>query len=205
MMTGNTLRHTERALDTRMQFGNRPRALNLRKPKSPAPLSVGRHAFVNRAPSLTQKLGNVFLTNESNTQTLSTLADGQEVEILGWRQRPSVHYNVRCLSGGAEGWVVADCLRASRDPLPETSPVADMPKLHTAYKDERQVRSGAPPRGAPAASGVRPVRSTKAAEPARDEVPAACPVCGKEAHPYNLSRDTKGVVVGCYFCSSRRF
>ena len=203
-MTGNTLRHAERALDTRMQTGNRPRALNLRKPKSPAPLSVGRHVFVNRAPNLRQKLGNVSLTNEGNTRTLSTLADGQEVEILGWRQRPSVHYNVRCVSGGAEGWVVADCLRASRDPLPETSPVADVPRLHNTYTAERQVRSGATARVAPA-SAVRPVRSTKAVEPARDEVPAPCPVCGKEAHPYNLSRDTKGVVVGCYFCSGRRF
>jgi hypothetical protein len=118
------MQDAERALETRMQYGNRPRALIFRRPKSPAPLSVGRHAFVNRAPSLTQKLGDVSLTDESSTRTLRTLADGQEVEILGWRQRPSVHYNVRCLSGGAEGWVAADCLRASRDPLPETSPVA---------------------------------------------------------------------------------
>ena len=204
-MTGDTLRHTERALDTHMQFGNRPRAPNLRKPKSPAPLSVGRHVFVNRAPSLTQKLGNVSLTDESNTRTLTTLADGQEVEILGWRQRPSVHYNVRCVSGGAEGWVVADCLRASRDPLPETSPVASVSRrLPSACMQERQVRSVAPARGAPA-SALRPVRSPAAVEPARDDVPLPCPVCGKEAHPYNLSRNTKGVVVGCYFCSGRRF
>ena len=201
--TGDALRHTERALGARMQFGNRPRAPILRKPKSPATLSVGRHAFVNRAPSLMQKLGDVSLTDESNTRTLRTLTDGQEVEILGWRQRPSVRYNVRCVSGGAEGWVVADCLRASRDPLPETSPVAGVPILRNAHMGERQVRSGAPARGAPA-SAVRPVRSPTAVEPARGDVPVPCPVCGKEAHPYNLSRNTKGLVVGCYFCSGRR-
>ena len=185
-----------------MQFGNRPRALILRRPKSLAPLAVGRHAFVNRAPSLTQKLGDVSLTDENNTRTLRTLTDGQEVEILGWRQRPSVHYNVRCVNGGAEGWVVADCLRASRNPLPQTFPVAGVPRLHHA-DEERKVRSGAPARGAPALA-VRPVRLPTAVEPARDDLPVPCPVCGKEAHPYNLSRNTKGVVVGCYFCSGRR-
>ena len=104
-----------------MQFASRPRVPSLGKPKSPAPLPVGCHAFVKRAPSLMQKLGGVPLTEERDARTLRVLADGQEVEILGWRQRPSVCYNVRCVSGGAESWVGAECLRASRNPLPDTS------------------------------------------------------------------------------------
>ena len=129
-----------------MQCGNRPRVPSLGKPKSPTPLSVGRHAFVNRAPSLTQKLGDVSLTNESYTRTLRTLADGQEMEIPGWRQRPSVHYNVRCVSGGAEGWVVADCLRASRDPLPEAPlwPACRDCAMHTWRNDRPSLFSLGP-------------------------------------------------------------
>jgi hypothetical protein len=186
-----------------MQFGNRPHTPIPPKQKSPATLSVGRHAFVNRAPSLTQKLGDVPLTNESDTQTLITLADGLEVEILGWRQRPSVRYNVRCVSTGTEGWVLANCLRASRDRPRETSPVSNVPRSYNADTKRLRVRSGAQVREAPVLA-VRPGTSPTAVEPARDDVPRPCPVCGKEAHPYNLSRNTKGIVVGCYSCSGRR-
>jgi hypothetical protein len=68
-----------------MQFGNSPRTPSLGKPKSLAPTPVGCHAFVNRAPSLMQKLRGVPLTDERDTRTLRALAEGQEVEILGWR------------------------------------------------------------------------------------------------------------------------
>jgi len=202
-MTGDTPRRTERALDTRMQFGKRSRAPVPPKPKSPATLSVGRHAFVNRAASLTQKLGDVPLTDESDTQTLGTMADGLEVEILGWRQRPSVRYNVRCVSSGTEGWVLANYLRASRDPLPENSPVADVPNGHNADTEERPVRPGGQARRTPL-SVVPTGTSSTAAEPAQGNATVSCPVCGKETHPYNLSRNTKGTVMGCYFCSGRR-
>jgi hypothetical protein len=187
-----------------MPFDRRPRAPALSKPKSPLPLSVGRHAFVNRAPSLTRTLGAVVLSDEKETRTLRTLADGQEVEILAWRQRPSVRYHVRCLSGDAEGWLAAECLRASRDPLPEAAAAASVPAAATASVEERRVRSGAPARRAPV-SAVRPRTVPTTVEPARGEPPVRCPVCGSEVHPYNLSRNTKGAVVGCFLCHGKRF
>ena len=101
-----------------MQFGSRPRVPSLGKPKRPAPLPVGGHAFVNRVPSLMQKLGGVPLTDERDARTLRVLADGQEVEVLGRRQRRHVRYLVRCVSGGAESWVGAECLRASAESAP---------------------------------------------------------------------------------------
>ena len=65
-------------------------------------------------------LDAVPLTDESGARTLADLVDGQEVEILAWRQRPHVHYQVRCVGSGSDGWVVAEFLRATRERLPET-------------------------------------------------------------------------------------
>ena len=130
-----------------MQFGDRPRPPIVRKPKSPPPLSVGRHAFVNRITTGKQDPGDVHLTDEHDTQMLRELADGQEVEILGWRQRPRVRYHVRCVSGGTEGWVAAEWLRASRDPLPDTPPAGSVRKGPEERAEIRPSR--------PAASGKR--------------------------------------------------
>jgi len=186
-----------------MQFGNRPRAPIVGKPKRQAPLSVGCHAFVNRVPNLRQKVDAVPLTDQSYTRTLQTLADGQEVEILGWRQHPSVRYNVRCVSGGAEGWVAAESLRASRDPLPETSAEGSVPRPSAACVEGPRTRPG--PRARSTHVAAVPARKTPTGgESARNNSPLPCPVCGALVHPYNLSRNVSGAIVGCLSCHGRR-
>jgi hypothetical protein len=42
----------------------------------------------------------------------------------------------------------------------------------------------------------------KVAAPSGDE-PVDCPICGATVHPYNLSKDPEGQVVGCMNCSGR--
>jgi hypothetical protein len=184
-----------------MQFGNRPRGPGRPNPKSPPPLSVGHRAFVNRVP--TQGLGAVPLTDERDRRTLRTLSDGQEVEILAWRQRPHVRYHVRCVSRGVEGWLDAECLRATRTPLPEAAPVGSVPRPRAANVGDRRMRSRAPASGAPLPVG-QPRTPPTAVASARDAAPVPCPVCGEEVHPYNLWRNAKDVVVGCYLCRGRR-
>jgi hypothetical protein len=139
-----------------MHFGSRPRIPLARKAKGLMPLSVGRHAFVDRAPSVFRKRGAVILTDQSYTRTLQTLVDGEEVEILGWRQHPSVHYNVRCVGGGAEGWVAAECLRGSRNPVQDPVPGDGTEERQSPSGDGRQ--GPAPVRDKRARAPIRAVR-----------------------------------------------
>jgi hypothetical protein len=58
--------------------------------------------------------GGQFLAND--------LGDGDEVEILSWRQhsRTGITYQIRCLRDGSEWWIAASHLRRGRERI-ETS------------------------------------------------------------------------------------
>ena len=167
-----------------------------RRSQGPAPLSVGHRAYVNRTPAYMPGLDAVSLTNKDDTAMLEALSDGQEVEILAWRQRPRVRYHVRCISDGATGWVWGEFLRPTREPLPEPAPE---PGPRAADRKPRWTALRLQAKRTPASAG--PLSTPpEAAEPARDVRPVPCPICRKVVHPYNLSRNSKGVVVGCYVC-----
>jgi hypothetical protein len=183
-----------------MRYGNAPGALG--KPKRLPPLSVGHRVFVNGVSA--EGPDTIPLTDEGSVTIPADLVDGQAVEVLAWRQRPHVRYHVRCLSDGVEGWLDARYLRATRAPLPTPSP-----------EERRSIPQGAAPARArdrrPPARGSRIPVDEPAAPPQAavesatgDTTLARCSVCGKDVHPYNLSRNPKGVVVGCYFCGGRR-
>jgi hypothetical protein len=185
-----------------MKFDNRPTIPVLRKPVRLPPISVGRHVFVNGAPNPTERLDPVPLTDDADMRTLRTLTDGEEVEVLAWRQRQPVRYHVRCIADGAEGWVAAESLRASRTPVPEVTPEnrASEPAA-PAVPDTRAAPSRRKQRGG--AATVAKISPPPVGTPQVD-TPVACPVCGEEVHPYNLSRSTKGAVVGCFVCRGRK-
>ena len=56
------------------------------------------------------------ITDGSGQVIENDLADGDEVEILSWRQRSraGVAYQIRRLSDGSEWWIAASCLRRDR-------------------------------------------------------------------------------------------
>jgi len=75
-------------------------------------LSVGRKVFVNARDG-------VVLTDEAGRSMSRRLADGVEVEIVAWRPRGGggTRYRVHSTAGDADGWVLADELRAARHPV----------------------------------------------------------------------------------------
>jgi hypothetical protein len=71
----------------------------------------------------------VPLNDEAGEHVLGSLADGEQVEILGWRPSGShgPRYQVRATNGGLQGWLGVLCLRdprAATAPDPQTTPVA---------------------------------------------------------------------------------
>lgn len=186
-----------------MQFGNRPPSPVPRKPKSRRLLCVGHRAYVNRVPSQQPEAERVPLINEAGMSTMGELVDGQEVEIVAWRQRPHVRYHVRCISSGAEGWMEAECLRATREVPLEASSTDPAPKTPAVRLEGPEVVSAAPARKT-RASAARSKAAAAGVGARKGNATVACPVCGKGTHAYNLTRNTKGAVVGCYSCHVRR-
>jgi len=171
------------------------------------PFSVGRHAMVHHEKARTHGQDTVLLTDESGTETLRKLADGQEVEMLAWRlawrQGPRMLYRVSCLNDGKVGWVRAEFLRT----------MASAAQSHSAVQPTgTRAAAGVRPRGRPSRGPTEATsvsaggseRASVAVDSARDSRPVACSVCGREVHPYNLWKDARGRTTGCYLCHGRR-
>jgi len=80
--------------------------------------AVGRRVSVTSAEGFPARVG--LLTEDGNPSRAS-LANGAEVEVVGWRPSGSrgVRYQVRATHDGLEGWVAAGSLR---DPAAAASP-----------------------------------------------------------------------------------
>lgn len=69
----------------------------------------------------------VPLNDEAGARVLGSLANGEQVEIVGWRPSGShgARYQVRATEGGLQGWLAVICLRdpaAAVQPDPATPP-----------------------------------------------------------------------------------
>ena len=86
-------------------------------------LSVGRRVYVNCR-------GRIPLTEDDGRLSVTSLADGAEVEIVAWRPGGAgTRYRVRARDEGHEGWLAADALRATAtvmaaEPAAATKPAA---------------------------------------------------------------------------------
>ena len=76
-------------------------------------LAVGWRAFVNAPASLRER---IITMGADGDAAANTLADGDEVEILGWRPRMTdgTRYQIRRLSDGREWWIGVSFLRKAR-------------------------------------------------------------------------------------------
>lgn len=173
------------------------------RPKRPPPLAVGSHAFVSGVHLPGQRPGEVLLTDESGTPTRGMLPDGEEVEILAWSTKRSVRYQVHCLGSGAQGWLIAQFLRKTREPLPEASAPALPPAPRDTGAETGRPWSGAPPSNEHAAAerATPPLGDTART---LDNALVHCPVCHRRHHPHNLLRSVTGTVLGCLVCQGRR-
>ena len=97
-------------------------------------LAVGQRAFVN-APSDAASV--ILLTYEDGIPSESTLRDGTEVEIVGWRPRGSTgtRYRVCDRDSGSDGWLEANELRTS-----STRPTADPAALPDVAESHGRMR-----------------------------------------------------------------
>jgi hypothetical protein len=79
-------------------------------------VGVGWHAHINWSQPSGEPLRPVPMTDTSGQIVENDLADGDEVEILSWRQRSraGVAYQIRRLSDGSEFWIAASYLRRGR-------------------------------------------------------------------------------------------
>jgi len=80
--------------------------------------AVGRRVSVTSTEGFQARVG---LMTEDGNPSRASLANGAEVEVVGWRPSGSrgVRYQVRATTGGLEGWVAAGSLR---DPAAAESP-----------------------------------------------------------------------------------
>jgi len=79
-------------------------------------VGVGWHAHIHWSQPVGDVRHAVPITNNSGQVLESDLADGDEVEILSWRQRScaGMAYQIRRVSDGSECWIAASYLRRSR-------------------------------------------------------------------------------------------
>ncbi len=79
---------------------------------------AGWRVFVHWPPREGGALTPVPLTDTNGRPLTKDLADGQQVEILGWRprSREGLLYQVRRLSDGGEWWICAQYLRRQCGP-----------------------------------------------------------------------------------------
>ena len=138
-----------------------PRSRPIPRPPSRPAIAVGQRVFVHCPDG---PRGSVLLMDQNgkNLRSAVRLADGVEVEVVGWQ--PSVardaHYRVRALSTDADGWLSAVNLRNSQVPLPlterlaaQTTPVIDPGARPFGQRsDTRQ----SPASGSPAPAQVAP-------------------------------------------------
>jgi hypothetical protein len=62
----------------------------------------------------------VSLNDEAGAHVLGSLANGEQVEIVGWRPSGShgPRYQVRATDGGLQGWLAVVCLRDPTAAIP---------------------------------------------------------------------------------------
>lgn len=89
-------------------------------------LAVGRRVVVTCPGG---KSGRVTLMDHAGTTAQATVADGVEVEILAWQpyRAGGPRYRVLSKSGGVEGWLGAENLKAVSLPPPAMPPVVAAP------------------------------------------------------------------------------
>jgi hypothetical protein len=80
-------------------------------------------------------------------------------------------------------------------------------KMEVLFEDEKKLLICGPGSKSGATAVTKPKKKTpkkktarkKAEAPSGDE-PVKCPICGATVHPYNLSRNPEGQIVGCMNC-----
>ena len=89
-------------------------------------LAVGRRVVVTCPGG---KSGRVTLMDHAGTTAMATVADGVEVEILAWQpyRAGGPRYRVLSGSGGVEGWLGAENLKAIDRPPPPMPPAVAAP------------------------------------------------------------------------------
>jgi len=77
-----------------------------------AVFAVGRRVYVTASRD---SPAQVTSTGDIQASALANLADGTEVEILGWRPHGSggTRYRIRAMPDGVEGWVAVTNLRGT--------------------------------------------------------------------------------------------
>jgi len=87
-----------------------------RRAKNDLIVGVGWRAHINWLPPVDEPVRSLPMTDTSGQIVENDLADGDEVEILSWRQRSraGVAYQIRRLRDGSEWWIAASYLRRGR-------------------------------------------------------------------------------------------
>jgi hypothetical protein len=84
-------------------------------------LGIGSRARVRSGSANSRR---VTLTDDAGTESVATLPDGVEVEILAWRPRGGeTRYRVASSNGGIEGWLGVGSLERA-EPRPAPRPAA---------------------------------------------------------------------------------
>jgi len=92
--------------------------------RKPAPVrvrvaifAVGRRVYVACAGDPSAR---VTLTDEADKTPITSLGDGAEVAILGWRPgwAGNIRYHVRATDSGLEGWLPVASLRGTEATVP---------------------------------------------------------------------------------------
>lgn len=127
---------------------------------------MGRQAFVS---SLERRSPGVAVLDASSTTVLGNLADGAEVEILGWVPKGlATRYHVRSVADGIDGWIGVSNLRATRKkPVPGAAatkvspPVSIPPRMPHFDVPEPEAASPAPEPKTRAKGRTRPIAKKK--------------------------------------------
>jgi hypothetical protein len=87
-----------------------------RRAKNDLIVGVGWHAHINWLQPAGEPRCSLPITDTSGQVVENDLADGEEVEILSWRQRSraGVIYQIRRLRDRSEWWIAASYLRRAR-------------------------------------------------------------------------------------------
>lgn len=95
----------------------------VRRSKNAPVFCVGRYAFVHWPQPAGAEPTPVPMIDGSGKAIANDLADGDEVEIIGWRPgaREGVTYQIRRRNDGTEWWIAVEFLRREREvPLVES-------------------------------------------------------------------------------------
>ncbi len=98
-------------------------------------IAIGHRAVVTTRNSGADR---VTVTDEDGVDTVTTVADGLEVEVLAWRPRRGGGTRYRILAKDVEGWIGAASLEAvKRAPAPPVAKVAPSAPPAAASRPKR--------------------------------------------------------------------